>query len=163
MIAHKHVYIILGYNETRRDHRRIIKQTWGQFHLSIPIPPNSIWSIPIPIPHQIYQFQFQFQFQIDQFQFNSVYIFLYNLCKIFLIHLLFYYLAIYWYVCIIIHIAIYSIYMNTYIQTNNMFMMLRCVFIRHSRLPAGNALWFCQNFFFFFFFFFYSSATKVSG
>ena len=25
--------------------------------------------------------------------------------------------------------------------------------IRHSRLPAGNALWFCQNFFFFFFFF----------
>ena len=26
--------------------------------------------------------------------------------------------------------------------------------IRHSRLPAGNALWFCQNFFFFFFFFF---------
>ena len=23
--------------------------------------------------------------------------------------------------------------------------------IRHSRLPAGNALWFCQNFFFFFF------------
>ena len=28
-----------------------------------------------------------------------------------------------------------------------------CV-IRHSRLPAGNALWVCQNFFFFFFFFF---------
>ena len=27
--------------------------------------------------------------------------------------------------------------------------------IRHSRLPAGNALWFCQNFFFFFFFFFF--------
>ena len=26
--------------------------------------------------------------------------------------------------------------------------------IRHSRLPAGNALWFCQNFLFFFFFFF---------
>ena len=25
--------------------------------------------------------------------------------------------------------------------------------IRHSRLPAGNALWFCQNFFFFLFFF----------
>ena len=24
--------------------------------------------------------------------------------------------------------------------------------IRHSRLPAGNALWFCQNFLFFFFF-----------
>ena len=49
--------------------------------------------------------------------------------------------------------------------------------IRHSRLPAGNALWVCQNFFFFFFsffffffflfffffFFFYSSAAKVSG
>ena len=97
--------------------------------IPIPIPPNSIWSIPIPIPHQIYQFQFQFQFKIDQFQFNSVYIFLYNLCKIFLIHLLFYYLAIYWYVYIIIHIAIYSIYMNTNIQTNNMFMMLWCVFI----------------------------------
>ena len=89
--------------------------------IPIPIPPNSIWSIP----HQIYQFQFK----IDQFQFNSVYIFLYDLCKIFLIHLLFYYLAIYWYVYIIIHIAIYSIYMNTYIQTNNMFMMLWCVFI----------------------------------
>ena len=28
-------------------------------------------------------------------------------------------------------------------------------FIRHSRLPAGNALWFCQNIFFFFFFFFF--------
>ena len=27
--------------------------------------------------------------------------------------------------------------------------------IRHSRLPAGNALWVCQNFFFFFFFFFF--------
>ena len=27
--------------------------------------------------------------------------------------------------------------------------------IRHSRLPAGNALWFCQNFLFFFFFFFF--------
>ena len=26
---------------------------------------------------------------------------------------------------------------------------------RHSRLPAGNALWFCQNFFFFFFFSFF--------
>ena len=26
--------------------------------------------------------------------------------------------------------------------------------IRHSRLPAGNALWVCQNFFFFFFLFF---------
>ena len=38
--------------------------------------------------------------------------------------------------------------------------------VRHSRLPAGNALWVCQNFFFFFsffFFFFYSSAAKVSG
>ena len=43
--------------------------------------------------------------------------------------------------------------------------------VRHSRLPAGNALWFCQNFlfiyffffFFFYFFFFYSSAAKVSG
>ena len=54
--------------------------------IPISIPPNSIWSIPIPIPHQIYQLQFQFK--IDQFQFNSVYIFLYNLCKIFLIHLL---------------------------------------------------------------------------
>ena len=29
-----------------------------------------------------------------------------------------------------------------------------CV-IRHSRLPAGNALWVCQNFFFFFFFSFF--------
>ena len=37
------------------------------------------------------------------------------------------------------------------------------VLIRHSRLPAGNALWFCQNVFFFFFFFFSSSAAKVSG
>ena len=27
------------------------------------------------------------------------------------------------------------------------------VVIRHSRLPAGNALWVCQNFFFFFLFF----------
>ena len=27
--------------------------------------------------------------------------------------------------------------------------------IRHSRLPAGNALWFCQNFYFFFIFFFF--------
>ena len=27
--------------------------------------------------------------------------------------------------------------------------------IRHSRLPAGNALWVCQNFFFFFFFSFF--------
>ena len=33
------------------------------------------------------------------------------------------------------------------------------IVIRHSRLPAGNALWVCQNFFFFF----YSSAAKVSG
>ena len=27
--------------------------------------------------------------------------------------------------------------------------------IRHSRLPAGNALWFCQNYFFLFFFHFF--------
>ena len=26
-----------------------------------------------------------------------------------------------------------------------------CMVIRHSRLPAGNALWFCQNFYFLFF------------
>ena len=33
-----------------------------------------------------------------------------------------------------------------------------CIYIhviRHSRRQAGNALWFCQNFFFFFFFFFF--------
>ena len=31
--------------------------------------------------------------------------------------------------------------------------MLSSSVIRHSRLPAGNALWFCQNFFFILFFF----------
>ena len=47
-------------------------------------------------------------------------------------------------------------------------LMFSLCFIRHSRRQAGNALWFCQNFYifffiFFFFFFFYSSAAKVSG
>ena len=39
-------------------------------------------------------------------------------------------------------------------ETYNVFLSYYFVIIRHSRLPAGNALWFCQNFFFFFFFFF---------
>ena len=30
---------------------------------------------------------------------------------------------------------------------------LYLVIIRHSRLPAGNALWFCQNYYYFFLFF----------
>ena len=34
-------------------------------------------------------------------------------------------------------------------------MLLFAFVIRHSRLPAGNALWFCQKFFLFFFFFFF--------
>ena len=115
-----HLYYISGI--TRHGVNSILS-------IPIPIPINSIWSIPIPIPHQIYQFQFQFQFKIDQFQFNSVYIYIYNLCKIFLIliHLLFSDIVVCIY--IIIHIAIYIIYMHTCIQTNNMFMMLWCVFI----------------------------------
>ena len=35
--------------------------------------------------------------------------------------------------------------------------------IRHSRLPAGNALWVCQNFFFFFFFFFFFLFFRRQG
>ena len=47
-----------------------------------------------------------------------------------------------------------------YIQTRNgLCCPLKCNItgrlIRHSRLPAGNALWVCQNFFFFSFFFFF--------
>ena len=36
-------------------------------------------------------------------------------------------------------------------QHNGTYNILVSMLIRHSRLPAGNALWFCQNFFFVFF------------
>ena len=69
-------------------------------------------SIPITLnPHQIDQFQIP----VDQFQFNSVYTFLWftntKRCKIFVIQLIFFYSAIHVYT--IIHTAIYTTYMHT--------------------------------------------------
>ena len=52
--------------------------------------------------------------------------------------------------------------MNTAVNNVSTWCMKFCrgdiydiLLIRHSRLPAGNALWVCQNFFFFFFFSFF--------
>ena len=50
--------------------------------------------------------------------------------------------------------TIYQFISNFY---NLLHKLIYILLIRHSRLPAGNALWFCQNYIFF------SSAAKVSG
>ena len=47
---------------------------------------------------------------------------------------------------------IFGVILITYRKIDK-FGLITLKLIRHSRLPAGNALWFCQNFFFFFFFF----------
>ena len=51
--------------------------------------------------------------------------------------------------------VIHNYYLVTNRDNNNFHIKYLHHIVRHSRLPAGNALWFCQNFFFFFLFFFF--------
>ena len=90
-----------------------VLQTWGQFHF--------VNSTSTQF-HSIYQFQFQ----IYQFRFNSVYKFVHkNRQYIFGFDLLLFYSAIHVYNNTYCHL--YCIHAR--IHTNNMFIMLWCVFI----------------------------------